>query len=447
MRVPVPDGPSAGRAVEEALLRLGSAVERAFLDLGHRDERFAAALVPVLSEQQGMSVDGRPIARGKVVLLSRDPLAQNLPEPLRAVPVSSAALLGGPPRAAGPPQAPRARLVPAGAARLRLDLEPLATLERPEERRLEALPPATRATLSRWGRILTDRTVGVALGGGGAWGFAHLTLIRHMHAAGVPIDMISGSSFGALVGAFYCHAGLDGLDQLLRLGREANRAVAASWLSSRALARFVDEQLGGARLEDLEVPLFPVVTDLASSTQDVVWSGTLGQGVRASGAFPGMYTPVTGGGVHWVDGGFVNNVPASVLLEEGADLIVASNIVAAPAPAPPPEPLFGGDLGRLLHELNPIQRALDLVRAGFVLMHTAGARESDLADVAYESDPVELPLHERRSLRDRILRGWIPFWDFTAGPHVAEKATAKVLIAVDQIKGRWEQLSRGAGGA
>lgn len=453
LRVPVPDGPGAAAAVEDALVALGGAYEQVFLDVSGGRPDLAAHLAPVLSDRDGQRVQDRLVARGKVVFLSRDPLAQRLPSALRGMPVASAVLVGGPGAAASqaaaaaarrvPHGASRERIYPAGTARVRLDLAQLDALRRPGDRRLAALPGSLRATLSRWGRAITDRSVGIALGGGGAWGFAHVTLIRELHLAGVPIDMVSGSSFGALAGAFYCGAGLDGLELLIRESEGANRATAASLLSSTAIARFVDRRLGHQRLEDLEVPLFPVSTDLASTTEHVVSIGTLGAGVRASGAFPGMFTPVTGGGAYCVDGAFINNVPASVLVTEGADLIIASNIVASPPPVVPSEPLFKGPIGRLLHEFNPLARPLDLIRAGFVLMHASGQRECEFADVVFDADPIELARHERRSLRDWLLGGQIPFWDFTVARQVAAHAEPKARLTVEHVKARWEHLSRG----
>ncbi|MCC6552234.1 MAG: cyclic nucleotide-binding domain-containing protein [Polyangiaceae bacterium] len=444
-RITVPDGPGAAEAVEAALLELGGGRDRVFLDASGRGDAFAAALAPVISEQHGRAVRGRSLTRGKVVLLSRDPLAQRLPEALRAVPVISTALVGGVARPElGSFGVVRERAYPSATARVRLDLAAITALGRPGEVRLAALPSPTRASISRWARSITDRTVGVALGGGGAWGYAHVPLLRAMHDAGVPVDMVSGTSFGALAGAFYCAAGLEGLDRLLAAGDRANAATARSFFSSRALEHFIDRELGVQRLEDLEVPLFPVATDLVTGAEIVITVGTLGAGVRASGAFPGMFTPVTGGGAYVVDGGFINNVPASVLAGEGADLIVASNIVAAPPVMAPGEPLFRGPFGRLLHEFNPLTRPLDLIRAGFVMMHTNGERESEFADVVFESDPIELAPSERRTLRDKLFRGKVPFWDFMLGPQVAARAAPKARLTVEQIRAQWQQLSRGS---
>ncbi len=70
---------------------------------------------------------------------------------------------------------------------------------------LDGVYGRSRETLSRWGRTVTGRNVGLALGGGGAWGYAHIPLIRALHARGVPIDVVTGASFGSVVGAYMAH--------------------------------------------------------------------------------------------------------------------------------------------------------------------------------------------------------------------------------------------------
>src|SRR5262249_37747121 len=149
----VPDGPGAADAVEAALLQLGAGRDRVFLDASGRGEAFAAALAPVVSDRAGRAVRGRALTRGKVVLLSRDPLAQRLPEPLRVVQVSSAALVGGAARSElGAFGVARDRASPSGTARVRLDLAALAALGRPGDVRLAAIPSPARASISRWAR-------------------------------------------------------------------------------------------------------------------------------------------------------------------------------------------------------------------------------------------------------------------------------------------------------
>jgi NTE family protein len=195
-------------------------------------------------------------------------------------------------------------------------------------------------------------------------------------------------------------------------------------VTSRSLKVFVDLELGAKRLEELEVPLFPVSTDVANSTQYVVALGTLGDGVRASGAFPGIFTPVVSDGMRCVDGGFINNVPASVVLAQGANLIVASNIVATPPAVSPRKPLFPGALGRWLYAFNPIGRMSDVIRSGLVLMHTNGDRESEFADVTFETG----------------FAGY-DFWDFTKGKEIARRAEPQAERIVEEIRMKWQKLA------
>lgn len=283
------------------------------------------------------------------------------------------------------------------------------------------LDPADAERFARWARGLSERTVGVALGGGGAWGFAHVTLLEGMRRKGIPIDMISGASFGSVAGAWYCTHVDQGFEGLFEITGAANRAVASAWLSSRSIERFVRRHISDARLEDLEVPLFPVATDVGASREYVLTAGTLAFGVRASSSFPGIFAPTTlPGGLRLVDGGIIRNVPIDPLVHQGADLIVASNIVPRPARDRDRPPRLPGKVGRALHELNPRDRLDDLVRSSFILMHTAGEAVAWTADVVYTSDPVRhLPAN------------------FENGRLIAEAARESVERDLPAIAARW----------
>src|SRR5205814_2060077 len=92
---------------------------------------------------------------------------------------------------------------------MHVDLGAIAALERP---RFATLPKPMRDSFSRLGRAMTHRRVGLALGGSGAWSYGHVALIHALLALDVPIDMVSGSSGGAIAGTYYCARGEAGLD-------------------------------------------------------------------------------------------------------------------------------------------------------------------------------------------------------------------------------------------
>ncbi len=195
-------------------------------------------------------------------------------------------------------------------------------------------------------------------------------------------------------------------------------------ISSESVSRTVEKELGTHYIESLLRPYFPVATEISSGAQRTIRLGGLHEGVRASGAFPGMFTPVTSATGRLVDGGIVNNVPEDVPAREGAQLVIASNIVSAPSKEPVPTPMFEGRWGRALHEFSPILRMRDLVRSMLVLMHTAGASDAYLADVTF-SPPVP---------------DVVP-WDFSQADRVIEHARESLDRSLAEIESRWRALA------
>ncbi len=150
--------------------------------------------------------------------------------------------------------------------------------------------------------------------------------------------------------------------------------------SSAPLEQAVDELLRGARLGDQLVRFLPVVVDIDAARLEVLREGSLGLGVRASGALPGPFAPVlvrqTGpeGQVarRLVDGGVMDLVPVDTLYAEGAAVGIASQVLSPPLPRPP-EGLTGrqglrGGAERALKALDPARRLDDALRAAFLMM-------------------------------------------------------------------------------
>ncbi|WP_224241275.1 patatin-like phospholipase family protein [Hyalangium gracile] len=262
----------------------------------------------------------------------------------------------------------------------------------PLPRTLEDAPEVLRRTFDRWARAATGRRVGVALGGGGAYGFVHLALLEELLGAppreasgssppeaaraaalsrSVPVDMVSGSSFGSVVGAFYCAGELMGLNLLVDHASMINVVALLGVASSAGLGWWVDYELGAIDLNELEVPLFPVVTDADAGVEWDIRHGTVGLGARASGSLPPLIGPTLVGDRRFLDGGVVANVPVDVLRAEGADIFIAANAISRVSPRVrsfPSVPV----LGVLLRELNPILRAKDTLRMLIMVARTAG---------------------------------------------------------------------------
>ena len=146
----------------------------------------------------------------------------------------------------------------------------------------EELAPRDRASLSRCARAIVDRRVGLALGGGGVWGFAHVALLQHLARVDMPIDVISGVSFGSLAAAFYVTGGVPLLDRLLHNSLVFQGMLMASSLAPPLLELYLNSHLNQARLEFLETPFYPVALNLQTGEEWSPSRGTVAYGVRAS---------------------------------------------------------------------------------------------------------------------------------------------------------------------
>ncbi|MBI3768844.1 MAG: hypothetical protein HY271_10180 [Deltaproteobacteria bacterium] len=247
-------------------------------------------------------------------------------------------------------------------------------------------------TSRRWARSVTNRRVGVALSGGGACAYRALPLIEMLRRLGVPIDLFSGVSGGALIGAYYCKDGIVGLKRARSCGPRFLLATIGAMLWSGFIERLVDVDLGGTRVEELEVLFLPVTTALADPpAARVVVSGTLGEAVRASGSAPVAFGPTRKGGVRYADGATATMIPAKVLSDYGADLVLACNCIPGPKYGNP----FGTYLlGRLVYEYTPVGRLIDGWVASSFLLTTASRLAGTDAQVYWEPSLVDDPLLE-----------------------------------------------------
>ncbi len=241
---------------------------------------------------------------------------------------------------------------------------------------LDMRRPFGRA-VARLVRVLTGRTVGVALGGGGALGFAHIGLLRALHEAEIPVDYLAGVSFGSVVGAAYAAGGLELCDELIRRRRAVRYLALGAMATLRPFRVWLDRLTDGQPLGSTEIPYFPVAYDLATRSELVITRGTVADGMEASSSFPGLF-PTLKRGVHRiVDGGIINNVPASVVWDAGANFIIASNIV-------PPNPISRSPGGSIPGVGRIRDRADDLLTSIYTLLSQTGRDRATLADHVFD---------------------------------------------------------------
>jgi NTE family protein len=173
--------------------------------------------------------------------------------------------------------------------------------------------------------------IGLALGSGGARGFAHLGVIKVLKDEGIPIHLIAGSSMGALVGCFY-GAGIE-MDRLYKLSTAFKRKYfldftvpKMGFITGKKVKEFIKVFTHGKNIEELSIPLGVVATDLLTGEKVVFRNGPVSDAVRASISIPGIFVPEKYNGRILVDGGVSDRVPVSVAREMGADIVIAVDV-------------------------------------------------------------------------------------------------------------------------
>ncbi|HCR49476.1 MAG TPA: patatin-like phospholipase family protein [Rhodothermales bacterium] len=170
--------------------------------------------------------------------------------------------------------------------------------------------------------------IGLALGGGGMKGLAHLGALSVLEKQGIKPDLVAGCSIGALVGVFYA-AGMpvEEIRQVFMtqdlLELMSIRLDGKGLIDVEGLGDFLRFTLPYGRFEDLPTPFFVMCTDIEKGEEVVVSSGQLAPAVLASTAVPGIFAPVQIGGRWLIDGGLFNNLPVRVLLDNGATQTIA----------------------------------------------------------------------------------------------------------------------------
>lgn len=183
-------------------------------------------------------------------------------------------------------------------------------------------------------KYFRNRSVGLALGSGGAKGLAHLAVIEELESMGIPVQMIAGSSIGAVVGALYGCGSLQRFkEDILRLTFRdmltyMDPVVPRSGLiDGKGVMKFLERYIpGDAAIEDLRIPLAVVATDYENGMPVIIRSGSVLEALRASISIPGVFVPVRYRETLLVDGGVSNPLPVNVVKRMGAGITVAVNL-------------------------------------------------------------------------------------------------------------------------
>ena len=176
-------------------------------------------------------------------------------------------------------------------------------------------------------------TIGLALGGGAARGFAHIGVLRTLLNHGIVPDVIVGTSIGAVVGGCYAAKEMDNLESWARTltvrGVLSYLDVSLSGsglINGGHLASRLETGLKDTRIDDLPIRFAAIATEFNTGHEIWLTRGRLSEALRASYALPGIFPPVLIGGRWLVDGALVNPVPVSAARALGARLVIAVNL-------------------------------------------------------------------------------------------------------------------------
>jgi NTE family protein len=181
--------------------------------------------------------------------------------------------------------------------------------------------------------------IGVALAGGFARGIAHIGVLRVFREAGIPVDVVSGTSVGALIATAYC-AGTP-LEEMERLAHETKFSDFGRWTPSwlglatnHRLEQFIARFTSAKRFEELQIPLAIAATDINLGLPVYYHGGPLYPPLRASCAYPGLFVPVKYEGRTLVDGFLTALVPIEGALLLGAEIVIAVYLEAGAVDEP-----------------------------------------------------------------------------------------------------------------
>ncbi|ORZ20906.1 hypothetical protein BCR41DRAFT_303550 [Lobosporangium transversale] len=194
-----------------------------------------------------------------------------------------------------------------------------------------------RSDFARLARRLTGRTVGLVLGGGGARGIAHIGVIRALEEAGIPIDIVGGTSIGAFIGGLYARES----DNVAIFGRAkmfAGRMAAkwrmvadftypvTSWTTGHAFNRGIWKCFSDTQIQDFWLSYYCNTTNITFSRMEIHQAGYAWRYIRASMSLSGFLPPLCDNGHMLVDGGYMDNLPVEFMQSLGANTVFAVDV-------------------------------------------------------------------------------------------------------------------------
>ena len=197
---------------------------------------------------------------------------------------------------------------------------------------------SSRDAIDRIARRLVGRVVGLALSSGGARGLAHVGVLQVLEREGIPIDVLTGTSIGSLIGGLYAAGrSIDEITQFalqfqdrlkFRSGLlDLNLPPRTGLIRGRRFRDYLEQLFEGVTFEELRIPFYVIAADLLTGEEVVFEEGSIADAVRASTSIIGILSPHQYNGRYLVDGGAVNPLPSGTLADKGANIIIASRTI------------------------------------------------------------------------------------------------------------------------
>jgi NTE family protein len=304
-----------------------------------------------------------------------------------------------------------------GAAKRMTSSERTAVLKHPI---YATLPEADTSEDSEYSRVIRriareigERLIGLALGSGAALSMAHIGILKVIEKENIPIDIVVGTSMGAVIGALWA-SGKSGSDMERIMGAfkkkiQTFRMIDLTFpskgvLKGREVKRFLVSFFGKTTFRDLRMPFKVVCCDIETREEVVLEDGSLADAVMASVAIPGAFEPVMIGGRMLVDGGIINPLATSVLMKRGVSKIIAVNTLPSPED--------------IQQSKKKVTNILDII------VNTLQASEYLLAEMSCQD--VDIAMHPILPTVD-----WYEFYEY---PRVIERGVQEALKFLPQLR-------------
>ncbi len=270
--------------------------------------------------------------------------------------------------------------------------------------------------------------LGLALGGGGARGLAHIGILKGLEKAGIPISCIAGSSMGGLIAAVYA-SGMPVMEiekralefsSLRRLARLLDfKASRRGLLESTNMLRFIEGLIGkDVTFTDLPIPLSLTTVDLNTGELLVQQEGSVVNATMATVSIPGLFPPVEDQNCRLIDGGVLNNLPVNVARRMGAEVVFAIDVSP---------------------DFHPGEANKETLQSDWPAFFPAFARDFYIAELIMVSALTQYQL--RQSPPDLLLHPILPpgisiFWGFNRVAEAIAAGEACVENALEEIRSK-----------